>query len=295
MGVAYSSALEAKGGTGSYQFAVIVGSLPAGLALDAKTGAIGGTPTAEGTFSYVAQVTDSSGAIATTGETPCSLQPPADPATSPLINAPVTAATPAAPAPPAAVPGARTASPRVTASDPAAMAAPRERKTPAPAGYQEDHPFVLGAEDMISVLIYGSPEFSGNHLIRPDGKITMPFLGDVMAAGQTPAELGTDIKERLKKYIVEPDVSVQVTGVHSKCYYIQGEVNKTGKFDLLVPTRVLEALVNAGGFRDFANQKKIVVLRVTGERMNFNYKDVIKGKKMDQNVFLKPGDIIIVK
>jgi polysaccharide export outer membrane protein len=132
-------------------------------------------------------------------------------------------------------------------------------------------------------------------MIRPDGKITMPFLGDVAAASFTPLELSTAIKERLKKYIVDPDVSVSVSAVNSKRYYIQGEVNKTGEYKLLVPTKVLEALVNAGGFKDFANQKKIVIMRVSGERLNFNYKEVIRGKNMDQNIYLKPGDIIIVK
>ena len=122
----------------------------------------------------------------------------------------------------------------------------------------------------------------------------MPFLGDVVAAGFTPLELSNSIKERLKKYIVDPDVSVSVTQVNSKRYYIQGEVGRTGGFPLLVPTKVLEALVNAGGFKDFANQKKIIIMRVTGERLNFNYKEVIQGKKMDQNIYLKPGDIIIV-
>ncbi len=131
-------------------------------------------------------------------------------------------------------------------------------------------------------------------MIRPDGKITMPFLGDVLATGVTPAELSFSIKDKLKKYIVDPDVSVSVSAVNSKRYYIQGEVNRTGEYKLLVPTKVLEALVNAGGFKDFANQKKIVIMRVSGERLNFNYKEVIKGKNMDQNIYLKPGDIIIV-
>jgi polysaccharide export outer membrane protein len=132
-------------------------------------------------------------------------------------------------------------------------------------------------------------------MIRPDGVITMPFLGDIRAAGFAPTELSVIIRDRLKKYIVDPDVSVQVNAVNSKKFYIQGEVGKTGGFPLLVPTRVLEALVNAGGFRDFADQKKIVIMRITGERLKFNYKEVIAGKKMDQNIFLKPGDIIIVK
>jgi polysaccharide export outer membrane protein len=182
-------------------------------------------------------------------------------------------------------------------SDPVTLAQPRDSAIAKAAQSvpQDDHPFILGAEDQITVLVYGSAEFSGSHLIRPDGKITMPFLGDVVAAGLSPVELGNVVKERLKKYLVDPDVSVSVNAVNSKRYYIQGEVNKTGAFPLLVPTKVLEALVNAGGFRDFANQKKIVVMRVTGERLNFNYREVIRGKKMDQNIYLKPGDIIIVK
>ena len=148
--------------------------------------------------------------------------------------------------------------------DPAKLASPRDKAIGKGAQGlpRTTIPFILGAEDQILVLIYGSAEFSGAHMIRPDGKITMPFLGDVMAAGFAPAELGNSIKEKLKKYIVDPDVSVQVTAVNSKRFYIQGEVNKPGQYTLLVPTKVLEALVNAGGFRDFANQKKIVIMRV---------------------------------
>jgi len=285
-GVPYSSALIASGGTGAYQFAVTSGSLPAGLELNTATGAIGGTPSSASPVAYTAQVTDSAGTTATTGNTLCAMQPPA-----PSVPAPASGAAPegaAGPKPPA---------PPQLESDPAKLAVPRDKAIAAAAAavQQDDHPFVLGAEDTIQVLVYGSAEFSGGHMVRPDGKITMPFLGDVLAAGQTPVELSNVIKDKLKKYIVDPDVSVQVTAVHSKKYYIQGEVNKTGAFDLLVPTKVLEALVNAGGFRDFANQKKIVVLRLDGERLSFNYKEVIKGKKMDQNIFLKPGDIIIVK
>ena len=292
LGVVYTSALIASGGTGAYQFAIISGALPAGLALNPSTGTIAGTPTADGAFSYTVQVTDSAGAMATTGSTPCTLQPPLAP---PSSAAPAADAAPKAPA--EAAPATKPPVIAQPESDPAKLALPRDSATARAAQGlpQDDHPFILGAEDQISVLIYGSAEFSGSHLIRPDGKITMPFLGDVVAAGLSPIELGNVIREKLKKYIVDPDVSVSVNAVNSKRFYIQGEVNKTGAFPLLVPTKVLEALVNAGGFRDFANQKKIVVMRVTGERLNFNYKEVIRGKKMDQNIYLKPGDIIIVK
>ena len=295
LGVPYNSQAIAAGGSGAYQFAITGGALPAGIALNPATGAISGTPSADGTFSYTVQVTDSNGAIATTGGTPCTLQLPVAPAPTAAAGADSGTKPPAegpgATKPPVNVqPGAQ------SEIDPAKLAEPRDKAIAkaAQAVGQDDHPFILGAEDQISVMIYGSPEFSGGHMIRPDGKITVPFLGDVVAAGYSPLELSNIIKERLKKYIVDPDVSVSVTQVNSKRYYIQGEVGRTGGFPLLVPTKVLEALVNAGGFKDFANQKKIVIMRVTGERLNFNYREVIQGKKMDQNIYLKPGDIIIV-
>ena len=290
----------ASGGTGVYRFA-ISGALPAGIGLDTTTGAISGTPTVDGTFSYTVQVTDSAGAIATTGSTPCTLQ---------LAGRAALHCRPAAAGFGCAGPRPGSQSPRGNHLGDQAAGRSRRRRSirrrwrrrrairpsrqAALGTPQDDHPFILGAEDQITVLVYGSPEFSGQHMIRPDGKITMPFLGDVVATGITPAELSFSIKDKLKKYIVDPDVSVSVSAVNSKRYYIQGEVNRTGEYKLLVPTKVLEALVNAGGFKDFANQKKIVIMRVTGERLNFNYKEVIKGKNMDQNIYLKPGDIIIV-
>jgi polysaccharide biosynthesis/export protein len=292
LGVAYDSAVVASGGTGAYQFAIIGGALPSGLKLNPARGTIFGTPTVSGPFSYTVQVTDSAGAMATTGSTPCALQPPVAPSTAAV---PAADAAPKAPA--ESVPAPQPPVMAQPESDPAKLAVPRETAIDkaAQSAPQDDHPFILGAEDQVTILVYGSAEFSGGHLIRPDGKITMPFLGDVTAAGLSPVELGNAIKERLRKYLVDPDVSVSVNAVNSKRFFIQGEVNKTGAFPLLVPTKVLEALVNAGGFKDFANQKKIVVMRVTGERLNFNYKEVIKGKNMDQNIYLKPGDIIIVK
>jgi polysaccharide export outer membrane protein len=282
----------AFGGTGAYQFAIIGGTLPDGLALNPSNGAMSGTPNADGTFSFTVQVTDSAGAMATTGSTPCALQPPVAPP-----SAAVAAADAAPKAPAESVPAAKPPAMAQPESDPARLAVPRDISIARAAQSvpQDEHPFILGAEDMITILVYGSAEFSGAHLVRPDGKITLPFLGDVAAAGLSPIELGNVIRDRLKKYLVDPDVSVSVNAVNSKRFYIQGEVNKTGAFPLLVPTKVLEALVNAGGFRDFANQKNIVIMRMTGERLSFNYKEVIKGKKMDQNIYLKPGDIIIVK
>ncbi len=182
--------------------------------------------------------------------------------------------------------------------DPARMAAPKAADASKPGGPMEDGAYILGAEDSIAVLVNNSTEFNGQHLIRPDGRITVNLVGEVMAAGSTPEQLTETLKEKLKKYVVDPDVSISVLQVNSKRYFIQGEVNHPGEFKLVVPTKVLEALVNAGGFKDFAHTKDIVIIREEGnatKRMHFNYKEVIKGKHLDQNVFLKAGDIIVVR
>jgi polysaccharide export outer membrane protein len=295
LGVAYNSSVVALGGTGAYRFAITGGALPAGITLNPATGAISGTPTADGTFSYTVQVTDSAGAIATTGSTACTLQLPVA-----LPSAATPAADPGS-RPPAQ--GAPAANPPVLAPpaiDPAKLATPSPARDPqvlkALKGMPiDDHPFILGAEDLITVNVYNGPEFSGAHMVRPDGKITLNFIGEVMALGFTPVELSDTIKEKLKKYIVDPDVSVSVTGINSKKFYIQGEINKPGTYPLLIPTKILEALVNAGGFKDFSNPKRIIIMHVDGERDKFNYKEVMAGKHMEQNIFVRPGDIILIK
>jgi polysaccharide export outer membrane protein len=183
-----------------------------------------------------------------------------------------------------------------TEIDPSKMAAPAATGTAKPQGAVsvDVKNYILGAEDMITITVWKSQEFSGPHMIRPDGKITMPLIGEVEAAGLTPEAFGAAIQEKLKKVLREPDVSVSVTQVNSRRYFIEGEVNKPGEYKLVVPTRVLEALVNAGGFKDFAKQTDITIMR-GNTRLHFNYKAAIKGKDLDKNIFLEPGDIIIVK
>jgi len=180
--------------------------------------------------------------------------------------------------------------------DPSKMAAPAATGTAKPQGVAgvDAKKYILGAEDMIVINVWHSVEFTGAHMIRPDGKITLPLIGEVEAAGLTPEAFGAAIQEKLKRVLREPDVSVSVTQVNSRRYFIEGEVNKPGEYKLVVPTRVLEALVNAGGFKDFAKQSDITIMR-GNSRLKFNYKAAIKGKGLDQNVFLEPNDIIIVK
>jgi polysaccharide export outer membrane protein len=153
--------------------------------------------------------------------------------------------------------------------------------------------FQIGAEDILFVQVWREPDFTRQVIVRPDGKITMPLIGELQAEGLTPDQLTAKLTENLTKFLNNPQVNVTLIGVNSKKYYITGEVQRPGSFPLAVPTHVLEALSNAGGFRDFANEKKIVILR-KGQRLKFNYKEVIKGKKTEQNILLENGDYIIV-
>jgi polysaccharide export outer membrane protein len=162
-----------------------------------------------------------------------------------------------------------------------------------PAAPVDHGTYVIGAEDHLAIRVWREPEVSGSVIVRPDGMITMPLIGEVQAAGKTPNQLKEAIAEQLSEYLTRPEVLVSVTGIRSKKYYITGQVNSTGSFPLVVPTTILEALSGAGGFQQWANTKKIVILR-GNKRIPFNYKDVIKGKNLDQNIYLENGDHIIV-
>jgi len=178
--------------------------------------------------------------------------------------------------------------------DPLKIAKPNAETKP-PKSAVDNSAYILGAEDQINVFVYQGQEFTGSHMIRPDGKITINLLGDVQASGLTPEGLAASIKEKVKSYVNDPDVSVAVLAVKSKKYFINGEVNRPGEYTLVVATRVFTALVNAGGFKDFANQKKITIIHENNKRDYFNYKQVLAGKKLEQNIWVQPGDIIVVK
>jgi polysaccharide export outer membrane protein len=154
--------------------------------------------------------------------------------------------------------------------------------------------YEIGPEDVIFVEVWHDNDFTRAHVVRPDGKISMQLVGEIQAAGQTPVNLAKAIAAKLSTIIRDPQVDVSVRQVRSKRYYIQGEVNNPGTFPLVVPTRILEALTNSGGFKEFANTKRIIILR-QGKQLRFNYNEVIRGKKMEQNVLLESGDYIIVR
>ncbi len=170
-----------------------------------------------------------------------------------------------------------------------------ENPKPAATGAPVDpKAYIIGPEDILAILVWREPGNScANCVVRPDGKISLPLIGELQAAGLTPAQLSTSITQSLTKFMIHPEVTVAVERVNSKKIYIQGEINKPGAYPLVVPTTILEALVNAGGFRDFANTKKITILRGS-QTFKFNYHEVSKGKKMEQNIRLEPGDQIFV-
>lgn len=177
---------------------------------------------------------------------------------------------------------------------------PKSPEAAAPGKSDESQPmavdpktFSIGSEDILFIQVWREPDFTRQVIVRPDGKITMPLVGEVQTSGLTPDQLTTRLTEALTKYLNNPQVNVTVLQVNSKKYWVTGEVNRPGQYPLAVPTNVLQALINAGGFREFANEKKIYVLR-KGQRLKFNYKDVSKGKNMDQNILLENGDYIIV-
>lgn len=160
-------------------------------------------------------------------------------------------------------------------------------------GVVDPSSYQIGPEDVLQVRVWREPELSVQQSVRPDGKITMPLVGDIDANRTTPKALSETIATKLKEFINNPSVMVTVEQVRSKKYTITGEVGRPGSYPLLSTTTVLDALTNSGGFRDFANKKKITIIR-GDERFRFNYNDVIEGKNMEQNIELKNGDLIVV-
>ena len=157
--------------------------------------------------------------------------------------------------------------------------------------------YVIGPEDMLKINIWKEPEMSGDVPVRPDGKISLTLLGDVQAAGLTPTQLTTQITDLLKKYLDDPRVTVTVGAVNSRRVFILGQVGRPGAFPLLPDMTVLQALSTAGGLSLYAAADKIYVLRIENGnqvKLAFQYKQVIKGNKPEQNIVLKSGDTIVV-
>jgi polysaccharide export outer membrane protein len=160
-----------------------------------------------------------------------------------------------------------------------------------------DPSYIIGAQDVLDIDVWQETELTKSVIVRPDGKISLPLVNDVQAAGLTPSQLAGDLTTKFKKFVTDPQVTVIVTAINSQRVYILGEALRPGAYPLLPGMTVLQALSSAGGFTIFAELKKIYVLRKENgkqQKFPFNYKEVIAGKNPEQNIELKAGDQIVV-
>lgn len=161
-----------------------------------------------------------------------------------------------------------------------------------------DSSYVIGADDVLAINVWKEPDVSRSVPVRSDGKISLPLVGELTAGGQTPLQLEQEITKRLANYISEPEVTVIVTDSKSQRINILGMVARPGTYMLTGSATILDAIAMAGGFKDFAKQKQIYVLRAnadgTEKRLTFNYKEVIKGQNPEQNIRLLPRDTVVV-
>lgn len=197
-----------------------------------------------------------------------------------VLAAPAFAQAPKPAPPPAAAPQASPA--------PATAAAPTAELPP---------DYVIGPDDVLGIVYWKDKDMTIDAHVRPDGRIALPLLNEVQAAGLTPEQLRTRLTEESQKYMEDPNITVVVRMINSRKTFITGEVNKPGSYPLTSPTSVMQLIAMAGGLREYANSKKIVIMRTENGRqisLQFNYKDVIAGKNLKQNIELKPGDTVVV-
>jgi polysaccharide biosynthesis/export protein len=187
----------------------------------------------------------------------------------------------------------------------AQTAAPQERRTPAvaaaavparPSSVAAD--YVIGADDVLSILFWRDKDLSAPEVtVRPDGKVTLPLLNDMQAAGLTPDQLRDAIQAAAQKYVEDPNPTVIVKEIKSRKVFITGQVEKAGPYPLNGTTTVLQLIAMAGGLREFADGKDISVMRTENGKPSvyaFNYQDVLKKRNLRQNIELKPGDVVVV-
>ena len=166
------------------------------------------------------------------------------------------------------------------------------------AGSAISEEFVIGTGDVLAINVWKETEVSRVVPVRSDGRISLPLVGELQAGGRTPKQLEAAITTKLKDYVSEPEVTVIVQEIKSQKFNVLGMVMKPGSYVLTNPTTILDAIAMAGGFRDFAKQKDVYVLRRAADgnqtRLPFNYKDVVKGRNSTQNIALQLNDTIVV-
>ena len=180
---------------------------------------------------------------------------------------------------------------------PPAAAQPSNGSPAVPAGVPLPAGYVIGPEDVLTVVFWRDKDMTTDVAVRPDGRITLPLIHDVQAAGLTPEELRDHITTAATKYLDDPNVTVVVKAINSRKVFITGMVGKGGPYALTAPTTVLQLISMAGGVHEFAKTKDIIIVRNESGKQavfKFNYDDVKKGKNLKQNIELKPGDTVIV-
>ena len=159
-------------------------------------------------------------------------------------------------------------------------------------------PYVIGPDDVLSIVFWKDKDLSAEVTVRPDGKVSLPLLNDIQAQGRTPDELRDALKQAAQAFVEDPNPTVMVKEIKSRRVFITGQVEKPGPYPLTGETTVLQLIAMAGGIREFADGSNITIIRKADngrtEILPFNYRDVLKRKNLTQNVQLKPGDTVVV-
>jgi len=157
--------------------------------------------------------------------------------------------------------------------------------------------YVIQPNDTLEVFVWKEPDLTRKVLVRPDGRISFPLVQDLQAAGISPAELKTQVEQKLSKFLSAPEVTIIVDAIQSYRIYVLGKVQKPGGVNVEKAVSVLQALSLAGGFQDYAKDAEIRIIRTIGNKnivFEFNYRDVIQNKKPEQNILLRSGDVVVV-
>ncbi len=168
---------------------------------------------------------------------------------------------------------------------------------PAAKGVTPPSDYVIGPDDELSIVFWRDKDMSADVVVRPDGKISLPLLNEIQAAGYTPEQLRAQVLQAASKYVEEPNATVVVKEIRSRHVFITGNVSKPGTYAVSSNMTVLQLIALAGGLQEYADEKNIVVIRTESGRQQyhkFNYKDVVRQKQPQQNIVLRPGDTVVV-
>jgi len=165
-----------------------------------------------------------------------------------------------------------------------------------PQGHAEDQ-YLIGQADTLEISIYGEKDLVRELVVRPDGRVSFPLVGDIEVAGKSPTQVKIAVEAKVREFVPDASASVIVTGLGSLQYYVLGKVTKPGSYNMSRPVTVLQALATAGGLATFAKEEEILIIRGEGKEtrsMPFNYADVKRGKSLEQNILLERGDVVLV-